>query len=55
MKDTLQRLRDAVTTRGREVVVDENGTVREAEADSAEKKPDEPKVTKLAERTFGAR
>jgi hypothetical protein len=55
VKDTLQRLRDAVTTRGREVEVDPDGTVREVEAGSTEKKTDEPKATKLSERTFGVR
>ena len=59
MNESLKKLRDAVTGRGREVEVAADGTVREvngrtdADAD-ADKEKEAGKATKLAPRTFGA-
>jgi hypothetical protein len=56
MNESLQRLRDAVVDRGREVEVTPDGTVREVEkGQSDEQKPGPAKATKLAPRTFGAK
>lgn len=52
MNDRLQKLRDAVVQRGREVEVTENGEVREVQHND-EKKSEQAKPTKLAPRTFG--
>lgn len=55
MNDQLKRLRDAVTGRGREVQVEPDGTVREADEKPADEHQAEAgKATKLAPRTFGA-
>jgi hypothetical protein len=57
VNDTLRRLRDAVAGGGdREVVVDPDGTVREAaeqKQDSVNLKVKSGTPTKLADRTFG--
>ena len=57
MNESLKKLRDAVTGRGREVEVTPEGTVREvngnADADT-DKDKEAGKPTKLAPRTFGA-
>jgi hypothetical protein len=54
MNDKLQKLRDAVVGRGREVEVTPDGQVREVQKPGAEDALSEaPKATKLAERTFG--
>ena len=60
MNDSLKRLRDAVTGRGREVQVAADGTVTEVDknAPAAEPGAEQPveaaKTTKLAPRTFGS-
>jgi hypothetical protein len=54
MTDPLKRLRDAVTSRGREVEVGPDGAVREVKEPTAEEsKLETGKPTKLAARTFG--
>ncbi len=54
MIDPLKRLRDAVTSRSREVEVTPDGTVREVKQTGVADKPAEAgKATKLAPRTFG--
>lgn len=53
MNDRLQRLRDAVVNRGRELEVTPNGEVREARREG-DTKHDQPRATKLAARTFGS-
>lgn len=54
MQDKLQRLRDAVVGRDREVEVTPDGQVREVQKPGANDSASEaPKATKLAERTFG--
>ena len=56
MNDKLQKLRDAVVGRGREVEVTPTGEVREvSKADSPEAGAEVGKATKLADRTFGVR
>ena len=59
MTDSLKRLRDAVTGRGREVEVTPDGTVREVaqnadDGTNSDKEKEAGKPTKLAPRTFGA-
>jgi hypothetical protein len=53
MNDRIQRLRDAVVTRGREVEVTPSGEVREARPEGEAKPEPQAKATKLAPRTFG--
>lgn len=54
MNETLQRLRDAVTGRDREVEVAPDGSVHEVGAEPEGPTAVSPaKATKLSERTFG--
>ena len=56
MNDKLQKLRDAVVGRGREVEVTPDGQVRELDkSGAADLASEAPKATKLADRTFGVR
>ena len=56
MNDKLQKLRDAVVGRDREVEVTPTGEVREVgKPDSPAVAPEAGKATKLADRTFGVR
>ena len=56
MNDKLQKLRDAVVGRDREVEVTSTGEVREVgKPDSPAVAPEAGKATKLADRTFGVR
>mgnify|MGYP001570473605 CR=1 FL=1 len=55
MNEKLQKLRDAVVGRGREVEVTPTGEVREVsnKSDSPDTPAETGKPTKLADRTFG--
>jgi len=54
VNDTLKRLRDAVSSKGREVEVAPDGSVHEVDNLNPQPKSEEPgKATKLAPRTFG--
>ena len=54
MNDKLRQLRNAVVTRGREVEVAQDGTVREVPPGGAKQETEGGRATKLAPRTFGS-